>query len=84
MKAVEASIITLTEYAQLFMQSVFSSVGQCPALLRMALRQLWARVAERFTGHENAVSGWTDSWNPSSTFPSHLPLLHLPSHLPSL
>ena len=53
---VESSVGTLGEYAHQIMDSVFSSVEQCPGLLRMALRQLWARVAERFTGAENAVS----------------------------
>ena len=49
-KVVESSVGILADYAQQLMESVFSSVGQCPPLLRMALRQLWARVAERFTG----------------------------------
>lgn len=63
-KVVESSVGILADYAQQLMESVFSSVGQCPPLLRMALRQLWARVAERFTGPENtnvpylAVSGF--------------------------
>jgi RAS protein activator-like 1 len=53
-KVVESSVGILGEYSQLMMDSVFSSVDQCPGLLRMALRQLWARVAERFTGAEHA------------------------------
>ena len=54
-KVVESSVALLGEYTKLMMDSVFSSVDQCPGLLRMALRQLWARVAERFTGAEHAV-----------------------------
>ncbi|CAI8015268.1 RasGAP-activating-like protein 1 [Geodia barretti] len=53
-KVVESSVALLGEYTKLMMDSVFSSVDQCPGLLRMALRQLWARVAERFTGAEHA------------------------------
>ena len=57
-KVVESSVGILGEYSQLMMDSVFSSVDQCPGLLRMALRQLWARVAERFTGAEHAVRNY--------------------------
>lgn len=55
-KVVESSVSILAEYAQQLMDLVFNSVDKCPPLLRMALRQLWARVAEHFTGPENAVS----------------------------
>ena len=57
-KVVESSVALLGEYTKLMMDSVFSSVDQCPGLLRMALRQLWARVAERFTGAEHAVRNY--------------------------
>ena len=54
-KVIETSVGILAEYAQQLMELIFSSVEQCPGLLRMALRQLWARVAERFTGPEHTV-----------------------------
>ena len=54
-KVIETSVAILAEYAQQMMELIFSSVDQCPGLLRMALRQLWARVADRFTGPENTV-----------------------------
>ena len=57
-KVVESSVALLGEYTKLMLDSVFSSVDQCPGLLRMALRQLWARVAERFTGAEHAVRNY--------------------------
>ena len=37
------------------MDAIFSSVDKCPSLLRLALRQLWLRVEERFKDPEYAV-----------------------------
>ena len=69
-KVVESSVALLGEYTKLMMDSVFSSVDQCPGLLRMALRQLWARVAERFTGAEHAVRNYFSKKHLSSSPPS--------------
>ena len=38
------------------MDAIFSSVDRCPSLLRMALRNLWLRVADRFQDPEHSVS----------------------------
>ena len=43
------------------MQAIFSSVDKCPNLLRLALRQLWLRVAERFKEPEHVVCSIADS-----------------------
>ena len=69
-KVVESSVALLGEYTKLMLDSVFSSVDQCPGLLRMALRQLWARVAERFTGAEHAVRNYFSKKHLSSSPPS--------------
>lgn len=53
---IESSVSILADYAQQLMELVFTSVDKCPPLLRMAMRQLWARVAEHFTGPEHTVS----------------------------
>ena len=51
----------LTSYLEIIMDAVFSSVDKCPNLLRIALRQLWMRVADRFQDPEHVVSvRWTD------------------------
>ncbi len=38
------------------MHSIVTSVEHCPKLMRLALRQLWLRVAERFKDPEHVVS----------------------------
>ena len=37
------------------MTAIFSSVKKCPSLLRLALRQLWLRVAEKYKDPESVV-----------------------------
>ena len=56
MKTVESSQLVLTSYLELIMDTIFSSVDKCPNLLRVALRQLWVRVADRFQDPEHVVS----------------------------
>ena len=56
MKTVESSQLVLTSYLELIMDAIFSSVDKCPNLLRVALRQLWMRVADRFQDPEHVVS----------------------------
>ena len=55
-KTVESSVTTLAIYVESLMDAIFSSVKDCPSLLRLALRQLWLRVEERFKDSESAVS----------------------------
>lgn len=43
-------------YVDALMDAIFSSVSKCPSLLRLALRQLWLRVAEVFKEPEFMVS----------------------------
>ena len=54
-KTVESSVGTLNNYLEMIMDSIFSSVHKCPSLLRLALRQLWLRVAEKFRDHDHVV-----------------------------
>ena len=51
MKTVESSTLLLTNYLEMKMYVIFSSVDRCPSLLRMALR-----VADRFQDPEHTVS----------------------------
>ena len=54
-KTVESSVFTLAMYVDALMDAIFSSVSKCPSLLRLALRQLWLRVAEIFKDPEFVV-----------------------------
>ena len=54
-KTVESSVSTLGMYVDALMDAIFSSVQNCPSLLRIALRQLWLRVAEMFRDPEFVV-----------------------------
>ena len=47
-KVVEFTVLTLTNYLEQILDAIFSSVGRCPPLMRMALRQLWKRVRDRW------------------------------------
>lgn len=47
-KTVESSIRTLSAYVEAILDAIFSSISKCPTLLRMALRQLWLRAAEKY------------------------------------
>ena len=49
---------TLTSYIDTIMSSIFTSVDNCPNMLRQALRQLWVRVAEKYKDPEYMVSVW--------------------------
>ncbi len=55
-KTVEMSIEVLNFYVETIMRSIVNSVDHCPKLLRLALRQLWLRVAEKFKDPEHVVS----------------------------
>jgi len=55
-KTVESSVATVAMYVENLMDAIFSSVKECPSLLRLALRQLWLRVEERFKDSESVVS----------------------------
>lgn len=55
-KTVESSITSLSTYVEAITDAIFSSIEKCPTLLRMALRQLWVRAAERFSDPESVVS----------------------------
>ncbi len=55
-KTVEASVQILNSYVESIMRSIVNSVVHCPKLLRLALRQLWLRVAEKFKDPEHVVS----------------------------
>jgi len=54
-KTVEASCDILKYYIEFIMSSIEKSVERCPKLLRLALRQLWLRVAEKFKDPEHVV-----------------------------
>jgi hypothetical protein len=56
LKALDTSVATLTGYIDTIMTSIFTSVDNCPNMLRQALRQLWVRVAEKYKDPEYMVS----------------------------
>ena len=56
MKTVETSVAILSNYLEMIMRAIFNSVSKCPSFLRLALRQLWLRVAEKYKDTEHAVS----------------------------
>ena len=55
-KTLDTSVATLTAYIETIMASIFTSVDNCPNMLRQALRQLWVRVAEKYKDPEYMVS----------------------------
>ena len=55
-KALETSVATLSSYIDSITTAIFTSVDNCPPLLRQALRQLWVRVAEKYKESEYMVS----------------------------
>ena len=60
-KTLDTSVATLSTYIETIMRAIFSSVDNCPNMLRQALRQLWVRVAEKYKDPEYTVSErlWT-------------------------
>ena len=60
-KTLDTSVATLTGYIDTIMTSIFTSVDNCPNMLRQALRQLWVRVAEKYKDPEYTV-GECMSW----------------------
>lgn len=51
-RVIENSVSILTTYCTEILDCICKSAEQCPRILRVALRQLWQRVDERFRGHE--------------------------------
>lgn len=59
-KTLETSVATLSTYIEAIMTSIFTSVDNCPNMLRQALRQLWVRVAEKYKDPEYMVRDLID------------------------
>ena len=54
-KTIDHSVEIIAGYCLQILDRICSSAEQCPRILRVALRQLWQRVEERFTGPEYKV-----------------------------
>lgn len=54
-KTIDQSVEIITVYCSQILDRICGSAEQCPYILRVALRQLWQRVEERFCGSEHKV-----------------------------
>lgn len=63
-KTIDHSVEIIAGYCLQILDRICSSAEQCPRILRVALRQLWQRVEERFTGPEYKVglNGQGGAW----------------------
>ena len=55
-KTIDQSVEIIAMYCSQILDRICGSAEQCPRILRVALRQLWQRVEERFCGSEYKVS----------------------------
>lgn len=51
----DSSVETLHSYLSSIIELIVGSVDQCPAVMRVAFKQLHKRVEEQFTNPENEV-----------------------------
>lgn len=56
----EASLGLLTGYLGAIVDAIVGSAGRCPAVMRLAFKQLHQRVEERFPQTEHKVGRWGD------------------------
>ena len=54
-KTIDQSVEIIAGYCSQILDRICGSAEQCPRILRVALRQLWQRVEERFSGSEYKV-----------------------------